>query len=207
MCRPSSGTRPGGSGSGWPPSTARAWGGNPFGWLVHTALPFIYHKVIQYSEVANNAINDAGNAVSDAANHIYVQFSACLLICASFTIQGGDMILSASGFSVTKWFSADGGMVRLNKGSLFAGASLGVNFATPEESIRNNTVGGACVVDGIGVCAGASGNVNGSRGLGPIRPYAAVAVGDGFQAQGGRSYSFDLSAAVDNFFASLGSYW
>jgi hypothetical protein len=162
------------------------WLGAPAHWTVD-AIAYSY-------DASNNAINYVGN-------HLYLQGSACLVLCALLTLQGSSIIASLSGFSFTRWFSsAPGEPVRFNKGSLFLGLSIGVNSATPQEPVQNNTVTGGCVVVEIGGCAGASGNVTGS-GLGPVRPYAGVAAGDGFQVEGERSYSYDVAQGINNFFA------
>jgi hypothetical protein len=109
------------------------------------------------------------------------------VICVSLTQQGGDTIFGPAFPSATKWYAkADENKVKLNKGALFLGLSIGVNTATPQESVENNVVIGGCYVDEIGGRAGVSGDATRWHGIGPLRPYAAAAVGDGFQVESGR---------------------
>jgi hypothetical protein len=77
------------------------------------------------------------------------------------------------------------------KPSAFIGLSVGVNAATSQEAVQNNRQFGGGYVDGVGGGAGASG-YEGRNGLGPIRPYGYVTVGEGWQIGGGVVYSHEF---------------
>lgn len=72
-------------------------------------------------------------------NHIYFQTSACLVVCVSLSEQGGQFIFSTQEFAwpVGMFFAK-----RLEK-SLFFGAGVGFNSATPAEAVRSNRWAGA----------------------------------------------------------------
>jgi hypothetical protein len=118
------------------------------------------------------------------------------------TQQGDATIFGVTGPSITRWYTKVGEeRVKSGKGSLFLGLSIGINTATPEESVQNNITIGACYVDEIGACGGITGDSIPGRGIGPVRPCAGVAVGDGLQVTSGPSYSVNLLYAINNWFA------
>jgi hypothetical protein len=148
----------------------------------------LWHDTFHYYDVANNAALAGSNAAFD---HVYSQFSVCLVICASINAQGSSLYASVQGFSITRSFEK-----KLTP-SYFIGWSVGVNSATSQEAMQNNLTFGGCYADGVGGCAGVSTNVS-SRGPSGLRPYGGVTIGAGFQAGGGPDHTWNWSGLIPN---------
>jgi hypothetical protein len=111
------------------------------------------------------------------------------VVCIALNFQGGQLIFTLEEWSLTRIFSAK------FKPSLYAGISVGVNLATPAESIENNRVFGGSYADGVGGGAGATG-FESAKGLGPVRPYAHGTVGAEWNVTGGFDQSWDVNMLI-----------
>jgi hypothetical protein len=142
---------------------------------------------LHYYDVANNVTNTGLGWLSD---HLYFQSSVCIGGCISLTYQGGQGILSTSGPSFTRIFS------KSFKGRLYAGDSFGITTATPQETLNDNAVGGGCLADGWGGCAGAIMNEHSNNVPSTFRPYVALAAGEGLQVEGALDKTWNLNVVV-----------